>query len=87
MDPSMIFKLMKMKGDFEKNHPKANQFVQSVILTGMPEGTIVEMTVTKPGEEAVTTNIKINANICITATSVNVLFNSFIMHLFLMLYL
>lgn len=59
MDPSMIFKLMKMKGDFEKNHPKANQFVQSVILTGMPEGTIVEMTVTKPGEEAVTTNIKI----------------------------
>ncbi|MBO5551187.1 MAG: hypothetical protein J5966_04440 [Lachnospiraceae bacterium] len=41
-------------------HPKAAAFVRNELLTGLPEGTILEMTVTKPGMEPKTTNIRIS---------------------------
>ncbi|MBQ9607052.1 MAG: hypothetical protein IJV16_07735 [Lachnospiraceae bacterium] len=43
----------------ETAHPKAASFVRNELMTGLPEGTIIEMTVTKPGSEPKTTNIRI----------------------------
>ena len=50
------FTMLKYKSQLEGNHPKAAEFVKRVILTGLPEGTIVEVSITKPGEE---TNVKV----------------------------
>ena len=54
-----IMAMMKIKNTLEGNHPKAGEFVKRVLMTGIPEGTILELTVTKPGEEPKTTNIKV----------------------------
>lgn len=54
------FTLLKYKEKFEGNHPRAAEFVKRVIMTGLPEGTIVEVAITKPGEETKTSNIKIS---------------------------
>lgn len=51
--------MLKYKMKLEKNHPKAAEFVKRVLMTGLPEGTILELTVTKPGEGAKTANLKI----------------------------
>ena len=59
INPAMAMKLLKLKNQLEKNHPKAASFVQKVILTGMPEGTVIEVTVTKPGQVPVAMNLKI----------------------------
>lgn len=52
-------KMLTYKMKLEKNHPKAAEFVKKVLMTGLPEGTIIEMTVTKPGESPKTANLKI----------------------------
>lgn len=62
MNPSNLFKMMQAKNKFEKNHPKAVAFVQRELLSGLPEGTVVEMSVTKPGQNKVTTNIRVTAD-------------------------
>jgi len=61
MNPAILMKLMNAKNTFSKNHPKFEAFINNVILggNGIPEGTIIEITVTKPGEEPITTNIKV----------------------------
>ena len=53
------FTLFKYKSKLEANHPKAAEFVKKVIMSGLPEGTIVEVSVTKPGEETKTSNIRV----------------------------
>ena len=53
------FTLLKYKSKLEANHPQAAEFVKKVIMSGLPEGTIVEVSVTKPGEETKTSNIKV----------------------------
>ncbi|SDB32122.1 hypothetical protein [Eubacterium oxidoreducens] len=55
--------LMKLKGirdEFAQNHPGVSHFFRDEIMTGLPEGTILEISVTKPGEEKVTSNMKVN---------------------------
>lgn len=58
-NPSMIFKLQKMKNDFVENHPKFPVFLQAVGKDAIAEGTIIEMVVTKPNGETLKTNIKL----------------------------
>lgn len=59
MNPTAVMKIMNAKNKFTENHPKFVAFLNAVFLTGIPEGTIIEITVTKPGEEAITTNMKV----------------------------
>lgn len=59
MNPASIMKLMSAKSKFEANHPKFIAFFNAVFSRGVEEGTIIEITVTKPGQEAVTANIKV----------------------------
>lgn len=59
MNPQMMMKVMSAIGVFKNNHPKFFTFLQTVVRPGIPVDTIIEVTVTKPGEEPVTTNIKV----------------------------
>ena len=59
INPAMMIKLMNAKSKFEKNHPKFFSFIKTVFSRPIEVGTIMEITVTRPGEEPITTNIKI----------------------------
>lgn len=59
MNPASIMKIMGAKNKFDQNHPKFASFINYVVSNGVTEGTVIEITVTKPGEEPVTTNMKI----------------------------
>lgn len=59
MNPASIMKLMAAKNQFSSNHPKFEAFLQAVFSRRMEEGTVIEITVTRPGESPVTSNIKV----------------------------
>ena len=59
MNPAAIMKLMNAKNRFEANHPKFGAFFNAVLSKGVEEGTIIEITVTKPGQAPMTTNLKV----------------------------
>ena len=52
-------KIMAALGTFKQEHPKFASFVEMLIKRGVTEGTVIEVTVTRPGEEPVTTNMKV----------------------------
>lgn len=59
MNPTSVLKLMSAKAQFERSHPKFMTFVKKIMSRPIEEGTIVEITVTRPGEEPLTANIKL----------------------------
>ena len=59
MNPAILMKLMSAKNTFAQNHPKFVAFLQTVFNNKIEEGTIVEISVQKPGQEKVTSNIKV----------------------------
>lgn len=59
MNPASIMKIMSAKNKFTGNHPKFAAFLKAVLSRGIEEGTIIEITVKRPGEEALTSNIKV----------------------------
>ncbi len=56
------FALLGIRQKLESAHPKAAAFIRNELMSGLPEGTVVEMTVTKPGAEPKTANIRITKN-------------------------
>ncbi len=59
MNPATMMKLMSAKNTFTQNHPKFVQFLKVVFSSKIEEGTVFEITVTKPGQEPLTTNFKV----------------------------
>ena len=59
MNPSAIMKMMNAKNKFTENHPKFVAFLNAVFSNGITEGTVIEITVTEPGQEPITTNMKV----------------------------
>lgn len=59
INPASMMKIMNAKNKFTGNHPKFVAFLNAVFSRGVTEGTIIEITVRRPGEEAVTTNMKV----------------------------
>ncbi len=61
MNPAILMKLMAAKNKFVQNHPKFEAFVKAVFLgnNAIPEGTVIEITVTKPGEQPISTNLRV----------------------------
>ncbi len=59
MNPMSMMKIMNAKAQFEKNHPKFVAFIKMVLSRPVEEGTVFELTMTRPGEEPVTANIKV----------------------------
>ena len=60
MNPAAIMKMMGAKAQFEKSHPKFVAFLKTVFSRPLEEGTVMEITVTRPGEEPVTSNIRLH---------------------------
>ena len=61
-NPAALMKIMQLKSKFEANHPKTVQFTKQVLMSGLPEDTVIEVSVTKPGSEKITANMKITAD-------------------------
>lgn len=59
MNPAAMIKLMNAKGAFEKNHPKFIAFIKAVTARKIEEGTVIEISVQRPGEEPLTANVKV----------------------------
>lgn len=59
MNPAGMMKFMGAINTFKQNHPKFATFLGLVVKGGIPEGSIIEITVTRPGEEPITANMKV----------------------------
>ena len=59
MDPGAALKLMGELKRFQRDHPKVTVFGQKVLAEGIPEGSVIEMSITRPGEETITANLKV----------------------------
>lgn len=59
MNPMDLMKIMSAKNRFQANHPKFGAFLKAAFAGGIQEGTILELTVTKPDGEKMTTNLKV----------------------------
>ena len=59
MNPASLMKIMSARNQFQENHPKFVSFLNAVFSGGIEEGTVIEITVTKPGQKAVTSNIRV----------------------------
>lgn len=59
MNPMALMKIMQMKNQFTAQHPKFVAFLGMIFSKPLEEGTVLEMTIARPGEAPVTSNIKI----------------------------
>lgn len=59
MNPATIMKIMSAKNRFRDNHPRFTAFLHAVFAKGIEEGTVIEITVTRPGEDSMTSNIRV----------------------------
>ena len=59
MNPADMMKVMSMFRQFQARHPKIVSFMQNEVISGVPEDSVFEISMTKPGEEKVTTNLKV----------------------------
>lgn len=59
INPASLMKIMNAKNKFTENHPKFVAFLNAAFANGIEEGTVIEMTVTKPDGAPITTNIKV----------------------------
>ena len=59
IDMNAMLKLMTAKNKFEKNHPKFFSFIKAAFGNGIEVDSVIEISVTKPSGEKLTTNIKV----------------------------
>lgn len=60
MNPMALMKLMQMKNKFSADHPKFVAFLKMLFSRPIEEGTVLEVTIIRPGEAPVTANMKVN---------------------------
>ena len=59
MNPQALMQFMSAINTFKSNHPKFASFMERYMKSGLPEGSVIEITVTEPGAEPVTTHMKV----------------------------
>ncbi len=59
MNSQSLMKFMSAFSTFRSNHPKFVSFAEMFLRRGIEEGTVIEVTITTPGEEPVTSNLKV----------------------------
>ena len=59
MNPQAMMQFVTAINTFKSNHPKFASFIELVIKGGIPEGSVIEITVTRPGEDPITANMKV----------------------------
>ncbi len=57
-NPAVLMRIVSEVKEFGKNHPKMAKFIDQEFLTDLPEGSVGEITVTRPGKAPVTGNFK-----------------------------
>lgn len=62
VNPAMIFKIKSMWDEFSNQHPKLPRFFQAVASQPMEEGTVIELTISRPGGDTLTSNVKLTAS-------------------------
>lgn len=59
LNPLTMMKLNQEKNKFISNHPKFASFVKNIFSRKIEAGTIIEITVKRPGENPITSNMKV----------------------------
>lgn len=59
MNPMEMMQFAKDLENFKKNHPKVAKFLALEFGKGLPEGSILELKITRPGEEEKVSNMRI----------------------------
>jgi hypothetical protein len=59
MNMGNVMKLMNFKNQFAQTHPKFAAFFQKVLVQGIEEGSVIEITITKPDGTAATGNMRV----------------------------
>ncbi len=59
INPGAVMKLMNLKNQFTQRHPKFAAFFQTIVSQGVEEGSIIEITVTRPDKTPVTGNMRV----------------------------
>ena len=59
INPASLMKMMSAKNKFTENHPKFVAFLSAAFSGGIEEDTIIEISVQKPGQNKMTSNLKV----------------------------
>ena len=59
INPAEMMKVAGIMKKFQNNHPKVVAFMQHTFSSSIPVGSVIELTITKPGSDPVTTNFKV----------------------------
>ena len=59
MNPNIMMKLMSAWGNFQNAHPKVVSYFNMLSKQKLEEGTVIQITVTRPGGEPLTCNMKV----------------------------
>ncbi|WP_242826588.1 hypothetical protein [Oribacterium sp. NK2B42] len=59
INPAEMMKIAGIMKKFQSNHPKVVAFMQHTFSNSIPVGSVIELTITKPGQDPVTTNFKV----------------------------
>lgn len=59
INPAEMMKIAGIMKKFQGNHPKVVAFMQHAFSGSIPVGSVIELTITKPGQDPVTTNFKV----------------------------
>ncbi len=59
MNPATLMRIMNAKNRFAANHPKFTAFCNDMFSRGIGAGTVIEITIARPGEEPVTANMRV----------------------------
>lgn len=62
MNPADMLKMMKAKATFQENHPKFMMFLRAVYKRALQEGSVIDITVTTPEGEKISSNIRVKAS-------------------------
>lgn len=62
MNPMKLMKLKKSWETFTGNHPKFPKFIEAIQNKGLQEGTVIEIIVTTPNGENISSNVKLTAS-------------------------
>lgn len=62
LNPMKLMKLKKAWETFTGNHPKFPKFIEAIQNKGLQEGTIIEIIVTTPAGENISSNVKLTTS-------------------------
>jgi hypothetical protein len=61
VNPLQIMKLKTQLNDFRKRHPGFTRFIMAIRRKGLPEGSVLDVKITTPDGEKMTTNFRVEA--------------------------